>query len=273
MTSQLARSEGNLKIWSLLGSGDTARIEAMAGLYAQLLPQYAHYVPRLRRRAEYGEEHRTGHLVHYWLLEVDGEPAAFHAFRYVRERRVGLSQALVVKPAYRKLQAGGQRLSLYLLSASLEQVVADAARLGDERPFGVISEVEPSSLMDHYMQHGLLELPIAYVKPLFPAEQPGRTHAEEIASSNFIPMFLCILPDRARDIPFYTSDLIANFAMTFLVDHYGLPLEHREVQSVLGSIPAVFRKRKVSSQEIDLLPYPSHAIAEGLPAILAEVDG
>src|SRR5512138_3781861 len=112
MASQLARSEGSIRIWSLLGSGDTARIEALLDLYEQLLPQYAHYVPRMRRRAEWGRQHRPGQLVHYWLLEVDGRPAAFHMFRYARERHVGLTHAMAVSPAFRGVCVGGQRLSL-----------------------------------------------------------------------------------------------------------------------------------------------------------------
>ncbi|RPI92376.1 MAG: hypothetical protein EHM40_13220 [Chloroflexi bacterium] len=242
MASQLIRSEGNIRVWSLLGSGDTARIEAMLSLYAELLPQYAHYVPRMRRRAEWGEEQRPGHIVHYWLVEVDGQPAALRTFRYVHERRVGLAHAMVVKPAYRAVDVCGQRLSLYLVHVCLEQVIADAKRLGDDFTFGIVKEVESSSLMDHFMKNGILELPLAYMRPLFPAEQPGRTRADEIALVRFAPMFLGILPDAARGIPFYSADLIANFALAFLVDHYGLPLEHPRVQSVLNSIPALFRR-------------------------------
>jgi hypothetical protein len=242
MASQLTQSEGNIKIWSLLSSGDTARIEAMLHLYAELVPQYAHYVPRMRRRAEHDEQQRLGHIVHYWLVEVDGQPAAFHTFRYVHERRVGLGHALAVKPAYRAVEVCGQRLSMYLASAARDQILADAKRLGDEFTFGMVKEVESSSLMDHYLKNSILELPIAYMKPVFPVEQPGRTRAEELAFIHFVPAFLGILPDTTRGIPFYTSDLIANFALAFLVDHYGLPVEHRRVQSVLNSIPAVFRK-------------------------------
>jgi len=248
MASQLIRSEGNLKIWSLLGSGDTARIEALLSLYAELLPQYAHYVPRMRRRAEFGEERRAGHIVHYWLIEVDGQPAALRTFRYVHQRQVGLAHAMAVKPAYRAVNVCGQRLSLYLAHACLDQIRADAKRLGDEFTFGVVKEVESSALMDHFIKNGILELPIAYVRPLFPAEQPLRTPAEELALIRFAPMFLGILPETAKGIPFYTSDMIANFALAFLVDHYGLPIEHRQVQSVLSSIPAIFRKVEWATQ-------------------------
>jgi hypothetical protein len=273
MASQLIRNDGNIKIWSLLGSGDTVRIEALLRLYAELLPQYAHYVPRLRRRAESGEERRLGNIVHYWLLEVDGQPAAFHTFRYVQKRRVGLSQALAVKPAYRTEYVCWQPLSMYLLHACLDQISADAKRLGDEFTYGVVSEVEPSNLMDRYMEHGVLELPLAYVKPVFPPGQAGRTRAEEIALAHFVPMFLGILPEPDRGVPFYTSDLIANFALAFLIDHYGLPVEHREVQSVLSSIPPVFRKMESIPQEIDSLQYTDFPITRPHRAVTAQVSG
>jgi len=248
MAPQLIRSEGNVKIWSLLGSGDTERIESLLSLYAELFPQYAHYVPRMRRRSEWGEEHRAGHLVHYWLLEVDGQPAAVRTFRYVQERRVGLAHALAVKPAYRTMNVCGQRLSMYLVRACLEQIIADSKRLGDEFTFGMVNEVESPDLMDHYKNNGILELPIAYMEPVFPAEQPLRTRAEELALIRFAPMFLGILPDHTQGIPFYTREMIADFALAFLVDHYGLPLEHRQVQSVLNSIPTLFRRVEWISQ-------------------------
>jgi hypothetical protein len=80
------------------------------------------------------------------------------------------------------------------------------------------------------------------VEPVFPAEQPGRTREEEIALARFSPMFLGILPDISRGIPFYTSEMIASFTLAFLIDHYGLPIEHPQVQSVLNSIPALSRR-------------------------------
>ena len=271
MSSQLIRNEGNIKIWSLLGSGDAPRIETLLSLYAELLPQYIHYLPRLRRRMQYPAEHRRGHIVHYWLLEVDDKPVALHTFRYVHERRVGLSHALAVKPAYRDLYVRWQPLGMYLLHACLEQVLADAKQLGAGSTYGVISEVEPSRLMDHYMASGNLELPIAYVKPVFPAEKPGRTHTEEIALAHFIPMFLCILPEINRGIPFYNSDMIANFALAFLADHYGLPVEHREVQSVLNSVPPVFHK-EVSQPEANPLAYLDHPLIRVPQAAAAQVN-
>lgn len=241
MAAELVRSEGNIKIWSLLGSGDLTRIEAMLALYSELFPQYAHYAPRMRRRAEYGQEHRPGHFVHYWLLEVDGQPAALRTFRYIQARRAGLAHALAVKPEYRTVDVCGQRLSMFLVHACLDQVIADSKRLGDEFTYGMVNEVESPNLMEHYKKNGILELPVKYVEPVFPAEQPSRTRAEEIALIRFAPMFLGILPDTRQGTLFYTREMVASFTLAFFIDHYGLPIEHPQVQTVINSIPALSR--------------------------------
>ena len=248
MSARLIRSEGDVKVWSLLGSRDSVRLEAMLDLYANLFPQYAHYVPRMRRRAEFGEERRAGHVVHYWLVEVDGKPVAIRTFRYVRERHVGLAHALAVDPAYRSVSVSGHRLSMFLVHACLDQIVADAKRLGDEPALGMVNEVESPHLMEHYEKNGIMELPVKYVEPIFPVEQPSRARTEEIALVHFAPMLLGFLPNAAKRIQAYTSELITDFALAFLVDHYGLPVGHPQVQAVLNSIPLLIRRMEWISQ-------------------------
>ena len=180
MTARLIREEGPVKVWELIDSGDQARIEAMLELYSELFPQYAHYVPRLRRRAALCAEHRTGHIVHYWLVEVNDQPAGIRTFRYVRSRQCGLAIALAIDPMYREIVVAGKRLSLFLVQACLDQVIADAKRLGDPPPLGMVNEVEYPRLMDHYKHYGIVELPVKCVEPVFPPEQEGRGRAEEL---------------------------------------------------------------------------------------------
>lgn len=238
MPARLVREEGSTKIWELLGSGDECRVDAMLELYTELFPQYAHYVPRMRRRAEFVQEKRTGHVVHYWLVEVDGRPAALRTFRYVRARHIGLAHALAVDPAYRQVTVNGQRLSIYLVHACLDQVIANAQQLGDEPVLGMVNEVESPRLMEHYVRNGIIELPVTYAEPIFPAEQPGRTREQEIELIHFSPMYLGFLPNPELGVQTYSDRMIADFALAFLVDHYGLPMDHPRVQAVLQSIPA-----------------------------------
>lgn len=239
MPARLILKDGNVAIWSVLGSDDPRRVEGLLALYARLFPQYAHYVPRMRRRAAYGEQRRTGNVVHYWLVEVDGKPAALRTFRYVRHRHVGLAHALAVDPAYREVKVAGARLSMFLAASCLEQIVADARSFGDPPALGIANEVESPRLMEHYKRNGLLELPVKYVEPIFPAENGAHSREQELALIHFSPMTLGFLPDPALGIREYSGEVISDVALAFLVDHYGLPGGHAQVQAVLNSIPVL----------------------------------
>jgi GNAT superfamily N-acetyltransferase len=191
----------------------------------------------MKRRSAFPGQQRAGHVVHYWLAEVDGQPAALRTFRYVRGRHCGLAHALAVDPDYREAMVNGQRLSIYIVRACLEQVIADAKRLGDTPPLGMVNEVAYSALMDHYVRNGLTQLPVKYEEPIFPPSQEGLTREEEIAQIHFSPMHLGFLPNPALGAIEYTCPMLEDFALAFLVDHYGLPGDHPKVQEILQSIP------------------------------------
>jgi hypothetical protein len=236
MTARLVREENGVTIWELLGSGDSPRLEAMLGLYESLFPQYAHYVPRMRQRAAFGPVRRPGQVVHYWLAEVDGRPAGLRTFRFVESRRVGLAHSLAVDPAFREVQVNGRRLSMFLIQACLEQVIEDARESGTGPALGMVNEVDSTRLMEHYKRNGIRELPLRYVEPIFPGSQPGRSAAEELALVRFEPMILGFLPNPQVNVNRYDRPLLVDFSSAFLIDHYGLPAAHPQVQAVLNSI-------------------------------------
>jgi hypothetical protein len=239
MAADLVLQAGPVSIWSVLGSADDPRAGALLDLYSRLFPQYAHYVPRMRRRLGLPAENRPGHVVHYWLVEVDGQPAGLRTFRYVRERRVGLAHALAVDPAFRDVAVDGQRLSMYLAHACLEQVIRDAGAGGDAPVLGMVNEVDSPRLMRHYRHYGIVELPAAYAEPLFPPEQEGRSRALELALVRFLPMTLGFLPHPELGPGPYSPEVISGFVQAFLIDHYGLPADHPRIQAVLDSIPVL----------------------------------
>lgn len=232
----MVAGDGRTIIYDLLGSGDEKRIDEMLGLYQRLFPKYSHYIPRMKRRALAGNGHRDGHIVHYWLIEVQGKPAALRTFRYVRARRCGLAHALAVDPQFREEEAGGKRLSMYVVYECLAQIIRDAAGLGDSPVLGMVNEVEPSRLMEHYQRNGLIQLPVKYMEPIFPPEVPGRSRDEELDLIEFSPMHLGFLKNPNVQIESYTHDMIADFTSAFLVDHYGLPVNHPKVIEILNSI-------------------------------------
>ncbi|MBK8783291.1 MAG: hypothetical protein IPO22_16140 [Anaerolineales bacterium] len=131
MSLNPVREAGMLPFMNFFGSGDGSQLKKCSGLYAKLFPQYQHYVSRMRRRARFGNEHREGHIVHYWLVEVDGQPAGLRTFRYVRGRRCGLAHSLAVDPAFRKVIAADQTLAVFIIYECLHQVIRDAKQKRD----------------------------------------------------------------------------------------------------------------------------------------------
>lgn len=238
MSARLVRREGNVAIYDLMASGDDVRLERMLGLYESLFPRYRHYIPRMRRRARFGNEHRPGHVVHYWLVEVDGQAAGLRTFRYIRGRRCGLAHALAIDPKFRSVQAGGRRLAIFVIYECLAQIVRDAAERGDPPPYGMVNEVEPDRLMEYYERNGLVQLPLNYVEPVFPPPLPERSRLEEMKLIEFLPMRMGFLPNPEARIEKYSRSMIADFALAFLADHYGLPEDHPVVLQVLASIRA-----------------------------------
>jgi hypothetical protein len=236
MPAKLIFEQGNVAIYDVLNSDDTPRIEALLELYGRLFPQYQRYTPRMRRRAQFGSEHREGHIVHYWLVEVDGQPAGLRTFRYVKKRHCGLAHALAVDPLFRKVEVQGKRLAVFIIYECLAQIIRDAAEQGDTPPLGMVNEVEPERLMEHYTRNGLVQLPIQYVEPIFPPEVEGRSRADELAATVFAPMRMGFLPNPNMKIETYSRAMITEFALAFLSDHYGLPENHPTVISVLASI-------------------------------------
>jgi hypothetical protein len=236
MPAQLVKQVDNVAIYELLGSGDHSRIKAMLELYGLLFPQYEHYIPRMRRRACLENEHRKGHTVHYWLVEVDGKPAGLRTFRYVQTRRCGLAHALAVQPAHRSVTVEGRRLAVYLIYECLEQVIRDARDGNLEPVYGMVNEVEPEHLMEYYVRNGLLQLPLKYVEPIFPPEAEGRDRQQELAGVRFSPMYMGFLPNPQMHIETISYEMLKDFVMAFLVDHYGLPEDHPAVLEVVQSI-------------------------------------
>ena len=238
MSAHLVKQEGNVAVFELLGSGDQERIESMLELYTKLFPQYQHYVPRMRRRAEFGNEHRPGHIVHYWLIEVDGQPAGIRTFRYVRDRHCGLAHSLAVVPEFRNVRVFDKRLAVFIIYECLAQIIHDAQERGDPPVLGMVNEVEPVHLMEQYIRNGLVQLPLKYVEPIFPPEEQGRSRLGELAITRFSPMHMGFLPNPEVKLEKYTHAMISDFASAFLMDHYGLPEDHPAVLEVLETIKA-----------------------------------
>lgn len=236
MPAELFFSGSDIKIIELLGSGDLPRIEAMLKLYKRFFPIYAHYIPRMRQRANLPSETRSGHKAHYWLIEYKNTPVGLTTFRYILSRKCGLGIAFALDPDVRSVHVNGKRLSAFVIDKILEQLLADSVAMGNSGFLGFITEVEHTELMDHYKKMGMLELPIQYFEPVFPPEANGQQGKETVNKISFIPVILGITPNPEAVFKSFAPSILEDFALAFLVDHYGLDEEHHKVQEVINSI-------------------------------------
>lgn len=228
---------GPVTINELLGSGDSERVKAMLSLYGELFPDYRHYIPRMNSRSTFPSATRPGQIAHYWLFEIDNKPVGLSTFRYIHTRSCGLGISFALRPEVRSLTISGQRLSVFLISKIMEQLLLDSKRMGARKFWGLVTEVEHLDLMNHYKRIGMLELPIKYYEPIFPAPVEGRSRDEELKLVEFMPVFLGITVNPETRQTTFDRPTLINFALAFLVDHYGLPEEHIKVQSIIQSIP------------------------------------
>lgn len=232
MVADLVGSRDGVNIYELLASQDEERLEAMFSLYAMFFPEYAHYVPRMRRRAKLPTDVREGHIAHYWLIEYEGEPIGLTTFRYITKRECGVGVSFAIDTKARSIRVGNQRLSSFVISRIMKALKDDAAHFGT--PFhGLITEVEHRNLMEHYKKMGMLELPMKYYEPIYPPEQPDDDFQSRIEKLSFIPVILGITPNGALE---FNRRMLRNFAEAFLVDHYELPRSHPMLQKTLNSI-------------------------------------
>ena len=232
MVADLVCSRDGISIYELLASGDEERLEAMLAVYARFFPEYAHYVPRMRRRAQYPPEKREGHIAHYWLFEYQGKPIGLTTFRYIVERECGLGISFALEREMRSIRVGEQRLSAFVISQIMNQLKEDAARTNTQM-YGLVTEVEHRSLMENYKKMGMLELPMQYFEPIYTPEQPGEDLQSRIEKLSFIPVILAIMPNGELEL---SKPLLRDFAASFLIDHYELPKSHPMVQKTLNSI-------------------------------------
>lgn len=234
MSAELVIRQGDIAIYELLASDDEERLEAMLTLYAKFFPEYEHYVPRMRRRAAFAADKRPGHTAHYWLIEYQGEPVGLSTFRYIAARECGIGVSFAIKPAARKVEINKQRLSLFVILEIMRQLNADADAVNGEL-YGMVTEVEYRSLMEHYKTMGMLELPVKYFEPIYPPEKEGDSVEIRINNITFESAILALVPNN-REIKFFNTPLLKNLIKAFLIDHYELPDDHDKVQAALASI-------------------------------------
>jgi hypothetical protein len=236
MPAEVIFSNDEVKVYELLNSGDLNRINAFLALYERFFPKYAHYTPRMRRRTQLPSQARTGHKVHYWLIEYQDTPIGLFMFRFISHRKCGAGTALALDSSVRGVEVHGKSLTAFLFKKVLNQLKEDALSMGHSEYFGMVAEVEHLGLMKRFEKLGMIELPVKYFEPIFPPETNELAKEEVIDKIRFIPAHFTIMPHANSNDKNYSPQLLKDFLLAFLVDHYNLEENHDKVQEMLASI-------------------------------------
>ena len=230
--------EIGLVIHDLIG-GNSHYIDDYLAIYEELFPQYLHYTPVMRLRAENEVDQSAVEKWHQWLLIVNDKPVGMIGFLYNKIRNTGLLLDFAIKPAARKIQNKEKlRFAHICLNLAMQQLVCDAKAAGYDAPLCMIAEVEHLALVKKYKEYGYVELPFEYFEPPCTPELLEVSVREKIFDKiEYQRMFV-----GAFEIPGYPFDINApgvakTILLTLLEDHYHLPADHWLVQKMIQEIP------------------------------------
>ncbi len=239
----------DLVVHETIGGSETQR-RALLALYAEIFPAYAYYLPYMDYKMRQTIDHDPAFIERWWLLEIDGAPAALALFKYSPAHDLSFNLTTAVHPNFRKFSvAGHERLVTFLLDAMERQTHADAAAHERPQPTGMIAEFQTPEadmtaeekqwhlhVMKRFRGMGYLEMPIAYREPPYIFGSEALLAGVEPSDMGFHDMILTIKPTTSAPVAPTDHDVMQRSALMILVDHYKLPHDHWVVQLALQSI-------------------------------------
>ncbi|MBN1812134.1 MAG: hypothetical protein JXA14_09890 [Anaerolineae bacterium] len=228
----------NISIHDIIG-GNVERLDALLDIFVDLFPRYAHTLPRLHHKGQSPADANPRFIAHQWLVDIDHQAAGMVSFKYSPDRNLGLTVYIGIRPAYRQIRVKSSRLSEWLIASSIDQLQTDARATGRPTPTGMFLEVEPPRLVARYCEFGFIELPVEYFEPRFRQPRVGFGCPDDLSQVDFCRTHLGGFPLQSDISDPTDPTMLADVILAFMVDHYGLPIEHWAVQRALHSIQAL----------------------------------
>lgn len=239
----IRRRTDNLTIYEMQ-EDDTNRIAVMETVFVCLMPQYAHYVQRLRRDIAYPGDCQSTLRHHVWLIEIGDAPAAMCAFEYVCSQNVGLGMDIAIYPEFRSHRYQNQTLAHFILHEMVCQLARDAIEAGQSPAVPMGGEVENDRLLARYMDYGFMSIPATYYEP------PDVSGTADLALTGSIPfdaeiqleakgyhrMRVGFFPPDHPDFDPFDITLWDRLLKAFYVHHYHLSPQTLALQVALESI-------------------------------------
>lgn len=217
-------------------NGNTRHLQPLLQMMPEFFPHCEKFLPALERDARLTLTERSPVIPHQWVVEVDGQTAGFYIFDYRPGRGCGLSLFMGLYPEFRAISVNGfDRLARFLFVQSVRQIVDDARRLGQPTPLGLVGEIELGPLLERYRLYDFVELPVVYYEPMFP--DPWTSMSPEIAleSIHYEQVTLGMFHDSAMPKRALSASEVANYALAYLCDFYGLPADSMPVKRALAT--------------------------------------
>jgi hypothetical protein len=230
--------------------GDPIYRQKMLDFYPEFFPEYAYYLPYMAYRMGLPVDSDPLFIERWWLIEVEGQLAGLRLFKYSPSRNCALVLGTAIKPEFRKFPVRGyDRLSSYIVSVSAQQILADAEAADRPPPAGLISEVQlPEERMsdeeaqyhqhiaDRYHEMGYTDLPVEYYEPPHITGKENFLQGIGYEELPFNHMMLSIRPVKGGEFDIHNRQMITDFTLAYLTDHYKLPQDHWVVHRALESI-------------------------------------
>jgi hypothetical protein len=230
--------EIGLVIHDLIG-GNSQYIDEYLAVYEELLPQYIHYAPVMRRRAENLVDESTIEMWHQWLLMIEHRPVGIIGFLYNKNRNTAVLLDFAIKSEARKIHVkDNQRFAKLCLELAMRQLIRDAQDIGHRAPLCMIAEVEYVSLVEKYKKYGYVALPLEYFEPPYtPDLLEVSARGEMFDKIEYRRMYVGAFQIPGHPFDPHSPDIIKTILLTLLEDHYHLPADHWLVQKMLHEIP------------------------------------
>jgi hypothetical protein len=218
-------------------NGEAGRLDDLVDLYLELFPEYARYIPIMRRRAFQPIDVDKSVVVHQWLVTIHNKAAGMVVFKYNVNRNCGIGLDLAVRKEFKRIKYKEyDRLAQLLIHLRQVQIKKDAFANGRQTVPGVVIEVESRKVLEVFKKYGMIELNIKYHEPPAPESVKPLIDTLSLTKVNYKPMYLGVYPIDADSFNVQKTEVQKEFIQALLIDHYELSADHWVVVDALKSI-------------------------------------
>ncbi|MFZ9629107.1 MAG: hypothetical protein ACO3C1_07115 [Ilumatobacteraceae bacterium] len=227
----VADSGERVTLDDLVGGAGADRVASLVALHPALFPASGVLRPAIERDAAVAGD-RGDLVVHQLLVSVDGRPAGFLLVDCNLQRGVAVVLFMGLSKPARRLTFGGHSFAAWLVALVLAHLSRDLDAHGLPVPgLGLVGEAVTAVEVRLWRGLGFRLLPVEYA-------EPAEGWNWSTVGLQLRDVSLVWLPPFDLDttaVDGLEHDVAAAGAAAFLLDHYGLPVDHPLVTAAVGA--------------------------------------